>query len=306
MSIRIARKQTLPQASSVGAFLAEVYNMEMNVPIMTQELSDQLEQSKADYIESWMQIMREQPGNPFGVAIQHFGRARAFAARNLAHVGLFNRVIGIGPEHTAQLDDIIRFYELQGVPYRIDINPYRVSTDLLTGLVDYGFHESMFQNMLYGAPSVVPLDLPPSMAVQDITFERLAGFVDVYMHNFQEALHGQGSEVGLLGNALEVLYGHAGWQFSLISVDEKPASIGLLYIQNGVASLAGGATIPSFRNRGGQTVTLAQRFTLAAEANCNLIVGQVEAGSVIQTNMERMGMRTAYTRAIWTRTRPLR
>jgi hypothetical protein len=144
--------------------------MEMNVPIMTQELSDQLEQSKADYIESWMQIMREQPGNPFGVAIQHFGRARAFAARNLAHVGLFNRVIGIGPEHTAQLDDIIRFYELQGVPYRIDINPYRVSTDLLTGLVDYGFHESMFQNMLYGAPSVVPLDLPPSMAVQDVTF----------------------------------------------------------------------------------------------------------------------------------------
>jgi hypothetical protein len=221
-------------------------------------------------------------------------------------VGLFNRVIGIGPEHTAQLDDIIRFYELQGVPYRIDINPYRVSTDLLTGLVDYGFHESMFQNMLYGAPSVVPLDLPPSMAVQDVTFERLACFVDVYMHNFQEALHGQGNEVGLLGSALEALYGHAGWQFSLIDVDGKPASIGLLYIQDGVASLAGGATIPSFRNRGGQTVTLTQRFALAAEAGCNLIVGQAEAGSVIQTNMERMGMRTAYTRAIWTRARPSR
>lgn len=280
--------------------------IEMDVPIMTQELSDQIEQSKADYIESWMQIMREQPGNPFGVAIQHFGRAKAFAARNLAHVGLFNRVIGIGPEHAAQLDDIIRFYELQGVPYRIDINPYRVSTDLLTGLVDYGFHESMFQSMLYGVPSAVPLDLPPSVTMLDVTFERLARFVDVYMHDFQEALHGHGNEVGMLGNALEVLYGRAGWQFSLISVDEKPASIGLLYIQDGVASLAGGATIPSFRNRGGQTVTLVHRFTLAAEANSHLIVGHAEAGSVSQTNMERMGMRTAYTRAIWTRIRPSR
>jgi len=278
----------------------------MDVPIMTQEQSDRIEQSKADYIESWMQSMREQPGNPFGIAIQHFGRARAFAARNLAHVGLFNRVIGIGPEHTAQLDDIVRFYELQGVPYRIDINPYRVSTDLLAGLVDYGFHESMFQSMLYGVPSVVPLELPPSVTIQDVTFERLERFVDVYMHGFQEALHGQGSEVGLLGSALEVLYGRAGWQFSLVSVDEKPASIGLLYIQDGVASLAGGATIPSFRNRGGQTVTLAQRFALAAEANCNLIVGQAEAGSVIQTNMERIGMRIAYTRAMWTRIRPSR
>src|SRR6266550_1324534 len=249
----------------------------MDVPIMTQEQSDRIEQSKADYIESWMQSMREQPGNPFGIAIQHFGRARAFAARNLAHVGLFNRVIGIGPEHTAQLDDIVRFYELQGVPYRIDINPYRVSTDLLAGLVDYGFHESMFQSMLYGVPSVVPLELPPSVTIQEVTFERLERFVDVYMHGFQEALHGQGSEVGLLGSALEVLYGRAGWQFSLVSVDEKPASIGLLYIQDGVASLAGGATIPSFRNRGGQTVTLAKRFAIDAEANSSMIEGQEEA-----------------------------
>jgi len=278
----------------------------MDVPIMTQELSGRIEQSKADYIGSWMQSMREQPGNPFGVAIQHFGKARAFAARNLAHVGLFNRVIGIGPEHTAQLDDIVRFYELQGVPYRIDINPYHVSPDLLAGLTDYGFHESMFQNMLYGVPSAVPLDLPPSVAIQEVSFERLERFVDVYMHGFQEALHEQGNEIRLLGSALEVLYGRAGWQFSLVSVDEKPASIGLLYIQDGVASLAGGGTIPSFRNRGCQTITLAQRFALAAEANCTLIVGQAEAGSVIETNMERMGMRTAYTRTIWTRIRPSR
>ncbi len=278
----------------------------MDVPIMTQELSDRIEQSKAGYIESWMQGMREQPGNPFGVVIQHFGRARAFAARNLAHVGLFNRVIGIGPEHAAQLADIIRFYEVQGVPYRIDLNPYRVSPELLTGLTDYGFHESMFQSMLYGVPSAVPLDPPPSVAIEDVSFERLVCFVDVYMHGFQGALHGQGSEVKLLASALEVLYGRAGWQFSLVSVDEKPASIGLLYIRDGIASLAGSATIPSFRNRGCQTVTLAQRFALAAEAKCTLIVGQTEAGSVAQANMERMGMRTAYTRAIWTRVRPAR
>ena len=221
-------------------------------------------------------------------------------------MGLFNRVIGIGPEHTAQIDDIIRFYEVQGVPYRIDINPYRVSSDLLAGLADLDFMSSMFQSMLYGVPSEVPLDLPPSVAIQDVSFEVLERFVDVYMHGFQEALHGQGSEVRLLGSALEVLYGRAGWQFCLVSVDEKPASIGLLYIQDGVASLAGGATIPSFRNRGGQTITLARRFALAAEADSTLIVGQAEAGSVIQTNMERMGMRTAYTRAMWTRTRPSR
>lgn len=49
----------------------------MSLPYMTRDVALQLEQSKGDHIESWLQGMQEQLGNPFGVEILQMKNARA-------------------------------------------------------------------------------------------------------------------------------------------------------------------------------------------------------------------------------------
>ena len=40
---------------------------------------------------------------------------------------------------------------------------------------------------------------------------------------------------------------------------------------------------------------------VANQLGCELIVGQARFGSISQNNMERAGMKIAYTKAIWTK-----
>jgi GNAT superfamily N-acetyltransferase len=96
------------------------------------------------------------------------------------------------------------------------------------------------------------------------------------------------------------MYGLPGWHFYIAFVEEVPAAIALLHIQGKTASLAAGATMPQFRGKGCQMALIQQRITDAAEAECTLVVTQERAGTASQRNMERVGLRVAYTKALWT------
>ena len=272
----------------------------MQAPVITHALAEQLEASKADYIESWLTALRNLPGNPFEVAIEHFGHARAFAARQLAQVGLFNRVIGLIPEDSELLDDILLFYSKQGVGYRIDISPYRVNAQLLAHLAKRGLQQSLFQTQLYSILPLEPPSVSPSITIREVTSQELELFSKVYIAGFREALRGSEAMIQRLGTAVRMLYGSSGWSIFLALVDEEPAGAGLLYVQDSIASLAGGATLPAFRQKGCQTALISHRITRAMAEGCSLLVGQAGVGSVSQMNMERVGLRVAYTRTMWT------
>ncbi len=57
---------------------------------------------------------------------------------------------------------------------------------------------------------------------------------------------------------------------------------------------------PEFRGRGCQTTLLQRRLADAAAAGATLAIAEASPGSISQRNMERTGLRTAYTKAIWT------
>ncbi|MBW3495022.1 GNAT family N-acetyltransferase [Bacillus mycoides] len=98
----------------------------------------------------------------------------------------------------------------------------------------------------------------------------------------------------------EILYNKPGWHFFIAEVQNTPASIGVLYINKGVASLAASATLPEFQRKGCHTLLIQKRIETAVASNCNLIVGQARFGSGSQNNMERAHMKIAYTKSIWT------
>jgi ribosomal protein S18 acetylase RimI-like enzyme len=85
----------------------------------------------------------------------------------------------------------------------------------------------------------------------------------------------------------------------LAEVDGQPGASGALVIHEGVALLAGAATVPELRRRGLQGALLDARLRYAHEHGCDLGMMVAEAGSNSQRNAERQGFRVAYTRVKW-------
>ena len=79
----------------------------------------------------------------------------------------------------------------------------------------------------------------------------------------------------------------------------KASAAATLCIHEGVALLAGAATVPEMRRRGLQTALIAARIRYAFEHGCDLVMMVASPGSNSQRNGERNGFRVAYTRTKW-------
>src|SRR5450755_2726497 len=105
----------------------------MSIPIMTKNRALQLEEAKADYVDSWLQVMQEQMNHLVEIDILRRGNVRAFIARELQEIGLFNVVSGLGPREEEFLEEILHFYQKHDVEkYSLEINPYHTSPNFLT------------------------------------------------------------------------------------------------------------------------------------------------------------------------------
>jgi len=83
--------------------------------------------------------------------------------------------------------------------------------------------------------------------------------------------------------------------------EREPIATAALNVQNGIALLAGAATIPSARRRGAQRELLRSRLAFAATQGIELAMVVTQPGSASQRNAERQGFRPVYTRAKWQR-----
>lgn len=74
-----------------------------------------------------------------------------------------------------------------------------------------------------------------------------------------------------------------------------------LRLGDGIAQLAGAATLPAHRRKGVQSALLAARLAAAAAAGCQLAVVTTQPGSKSQQNVQRQGFELIYTRAVLVR-----
>ena len=84
-------------------------------------------------------------------------------------------------------------------------------------------------------------------------------------------------------------------------IDDKPIATGLVFIDNGVALLAGASTMPAARNQGAQFALLEARLQFAITHGCELAMMCALPGSPSQRNAQRNGFQIAYTRTKWRR-----
>jgi GNAT superfamily N-acetyltransferase len=103
----------------------------------------------------------------------------------------------------------------------------------------------------------------------------------------------------------ELLANRDGSVCFLAEINGQPGAAGALFLHQGVALLAGAATVPELRRRGLQNALLEARLRYAHDHNCDLCMMVTEAGSNSQRNAERQGFRVAYTRIKWRKEMPV-
>jgi len=99
-----------------------------------------------------------------------------------------------------------------------------------------------------------------------------------------------------------VLPGRPNWRIYVAYDGATPAATGAMYVTGDLAWLGWGATVPEFRNRGGQNALLARRLTDGMAAGVKLFTietgqpadGELPGGSY--RNIERAGFVFSHSR----------
>src|SRR5688572_28359219 len=91
-------------------------------PLPTPNLVARLAAAERQCMSDWLQAMADLPGNPFGIAIQTFGRATALVCRTIP-AQVYNRVFGLTVEERDAIPAIVDFYAEHGASPVFEPNP---------------------------------------------------------------------------------------------------------------------------------------------------------------------------------------
>ncbi len=203
-----------------------------------------------------------------------------------------SHVVGAGMTSAcgaAELDQIEAFYRSRGGHCEIEVTPH-TDRDLILELSRRAYLLEEFQSVLVRWLSG---DLgPPSDSVRTIRPEEseqlaavaIAGFFpDTPVNEEMAALAARVSSHG----------GYLGFD------GEKAVACGHMAVWNGIAHLAGDATLPSFQGRGHHQAIIRRRIQDAAALGCDIATASTLPGSTSQRNYERCGFRVAYTKLVF-------
>jgi GNAT superfamily N-acetyltransferase len=265
-------------------------------PMLSATLAWRLEQADTHYTESRLGGIQSRQGNPFGVEIWSLGRATAFICPAMAHVGSFNRVVGLNQAGAARLPELMGAFRSRDLPARVELLPGDLTPDLGRRLHLYGLRHTGFLTTLYGVPRPQAPTLPSGIHVRAATSTDVDLFIDLFLagYDYPAALRETARDV------MRFWYGCPGWRLYLGVVEGLPASVAVMYMDGAVAYLAAAATVPQFRGRGCHRALIEARLADAAEDGCELVAAQCTPLGSAQGNLERAGLRIAYTKAVWT------
>jgi GNAT superfamily N-acetyltransferase len=268
---------------------------DMGIPVVNRELAEQLQQAEIGFFTSRIASIGERQGNPMGVEIRHFDSATAYYIKEMPWP-LFNAVKGITAEHLEMLEEIVDYYRSRQRSFQIEIDPSGSSPILLKKMAELGLHQHGFQSVLYGLPSAQPVQLPENVTVIEVMDEEhFDTYAEVHCLASGMSLDAKGH---FINNNIGLLH-RAGWKLFLSYYEDQAAAVAAMHIHGKIASCALAATLPDFRRRGLQSALLQKRMDEAHVAGCELVSGQAAYASSSQHNMERAGMRIAWTRALW-------
>ena len=271
----------------------------MLLPAMTRELARRIEQNDIDYSLSRLGGMQQAKGNPLGIEINRYGNVNAFLIKGWPNFWYGNKVLGLEPSSEIYLAEILEWFARHRLNFRFEIMPGNLNSSVASRLHKLGFCQMSFNAAVYGQPSLVEkTSSNEQLRISEVQRNEIDLFLDLYQDAFGlPRLNSKERDTVLswLNRAKSNLY------LCIAHMDDIPAGVGVLYMENGVGLLADAATLPEFRGRGCHTAMIHHRIMQAEKHNCDLLTSFVEFGSTSHLNLERAGLRVAYTKSMWWR-----
>ncbi|MGH2356244.1 MAG: GNAT family N-acetyltransferase [Chloroflexota bacterium] len=263
---------------------------------MTGELAHRIERALTCSWESRLEHIQQLPANPLGIALRR-GRltSATLVARDVFYYGLFNAVRGLGVGGEDELDDALTWFRQHDRPCSVFVTSFDANEHLLHHHSEHGLRPSGFMSVMCGVPER-PAPEPGAATPSAVTVEAVPtpGLEPFLSLSVPTASDEDRDFLRLLRKAE-----FTDWHCYVASVDGQPAAIAGLYVRDGVGVMAAGYTLPAFRHQGCQAALLRRRIADAAAAGCDLVLTQTRPHSTSQRNVERSGLRTAYTQLIW-------
>lgn len=202
--------------------------------------------------------------------------------------------LGFSPEDALRvIEQVEDYYRQRGEPACFEVSPLAERAFFKT-LCRRGYQLDGFLNVLAcRIPSqVAEIAPPPGVVVRRVAPEEGERWIETVAKGWEE--------VGLTWqDELEFtapnFYSRIA-ECYLAWVDGEPAGGGGMYAYQGAVELGSASTRPAFRRRGVQTALLLRRLHDAQAAGYDLALATTRPGSDSQRNLERIGMRVAYTK----------
>lgn len=249
---------------------------------------------------AWFEAVAAHDGNRHEIELRHLDDI-ALLGCSTVRDSYYNRIMGVSRSNTASLPEALAAFSERRVPFRVDMNPFDSDESVSQPLIGAGLYPGGFQTSLYGEAAILAREsqLAPGLVVREVRRDEIAFFARLYNRSYHHGTIATPALTRLREASVVARYGRAGWRHYLALADGMPAGGALLHVDGDVATLAGAATVFTMRRRGVQGALLARRLSVAAELGCTLVLSRCAVGSVSQRNMERVGLRTAYTKVVW-------
>ena len=262
----------------------------MPAPPLDHELVRRLEEANARYSIALLEALRDLPESDLDLRLERFGAAVAPVSSRQPGLDFVNRIEGLRAADAGRVEELLSYYAAAGVDPWVEPAPEPDLDVLGAALARAGPRIVAFYGVLCGPPKPRPVGLEVRRA--DGAEAEAAGRLLLAAREVPEpaaSRHGRA-----LASAVEQA---GGWLYVAL-VDGVQAGAAALTIADGVGLLANAATLPDFRGRGCQTALVAARLADAAAAGCDLVASGAAFGSQSQRNLERAGLRMAYTKPV--------
>jgi len=254
------------------------------------EVAARIRRAASAFMVEWVEGLRELPGNPSRVSVGRFGTTVALACEELPELDFVNSVHGLA---AGRAEPVTAFYRGFGLRGWTEVAPGPGAPELMEQLTACGWAQTGFWCSFHG-PAVAP-PAPERVEVVEAAESHMADFARIHLDGHEVPAEDRGPAEA----AVRAWFGRPGWRLYLALVDGTPAGSAALTLDAGLGYLANAATLPAMRGRGCQTALLARRIADAAAAGCDTVASLAEFGTGSQRNLERAGLRVAFTQAVW-------
>jgi GNAT superfamily N-acetyltransferase len=222
-----------------------------------------------------------------------------------------NKLAGLGfadPPSPAELEDVEDAFALRHATLQVEFASLG-DPAIPRMLSKRGYELIGFENVLglHLDPTRLQAHDDPSVTVQHAGAGDTTTWMDAVATGFlhPDAFDGPPSHESYGRDAIERIFADTfatpSFERFIARLDGVVAGGASLRIHEGVAQLAGGATLPQYRLRGVQSALLHHRLLEATQRGCDVAVVTTQPGSKSTENAQRFGFSVLYVRAILVR-----